>query len=411
MTANTMTFKSWFVDRYPLFAYVLFDHRERGLVAVSIGAIATYALTILYILTQTTGGVTPNGVIFGGDFSVFWAAAQAFAQGDAALIYDSIVFDAKLQEHFPQENPYLLSWQYPPTMFLALAPLSALPYLPALFLWWAFSLAIFVYVLRTLWPRRSALIIALGSAAIVQGLITGQTGLFTASLLAIAAFFPARKPILAGVAAGILTIKPQFGILIPIAYLAAGCWRSFFTAGIVAISLAAVTTFIFDPSIWLAFRDAVTTHGGRLQSDLFPFYKVISPYGGLVKLGLPTSVAIAAQLTITVIIAGAIATIWRRSQSDELRTIALCSAAAISVPYAFYYEFPIFVVPLYLIAKRAIESEWLPFEKIAIALLWGAPLIVTSGETWPISFAAITAASVFALCIRRVFHEIRPAPA
>ncbi|MEL7239255.1 MAG: hypothetical protein AAGK78_10360, partial [Planctomycetota bacterium] len=45
-----------------------------------------------------------------------------------------------------------------------------------------------------------------------------------------------------GLAAALLTIKPQLGVLLPIAYLAGGYWRAFFYAAFGSIAFAGAAT-------------------------------------------------------------------------------------------------------------------------------------------------------------------------
>ena len=405
--ANPPLQQSPFADRYPLFSAILFEQRERALTIISAGFMATYAITILVAFWRAGGPQFSSEAILGGDFIVFWSAAKALWSGDAAAIYASATMEAQLLQFFPNEESYRLSWQYPPTAFLLIGPLGALGYLPALFVWWGISVGLLFTILHNFWARRSALVIALGAAAVLQGLLAGQTGLLTASALALAAFFPGRRPLLAGLAAGLLTVKPQFGILLPIAYIAGGHWRAFFTAAITASLLVLATTLMLGPDIWTAFYNAITAHSDRMQSDIFPFYKVISLYGGMVMVGIPIPIAIKIQLAITLGLAIFIFWVWRRHKAPAARTIALCIAAPLAVPYVFYYELAILVVPCFLIAKQAMDKGWLRHEQILLSVLWLAPLFVTSGELGPLPIAALSTSLVFFLGARRLFKDER----
>jgi len=86
-----------------------------------------------------------------------------------------------------------------------------------------------------------------------------------------------------------------------------------------------------------------------------------------------------------------------------LRLIALAAAAPLATPYAFYYEAPMFIAALMILAKRGIESGWLKFEKQALVALWVLPLLAP-GPVW-LPVPALLAFAVFALCARRVLRE------
>ncbi len=50
-----------------------------------------------------------------------------------------------------------------------------------------------------------------------------------------------QRPILAGVLAGLLTIKPHLGLILPFCFIAGGHWRTFVSASITVIVLVLVT--------------------------------------------------------------------------------------------------------------------------------------------------------------------------
>ena len=181
-------------SQLPLIATILFDHRRETFVGASLIAVTLYAILMVFGAVHINQPETFGGTIFGGDFVVFWTAAKSVFAENLASIYNAGIFEERLAEKFPNGDSFNVSWQYPPTMFLIVAPFAALPYLPALIAWWATNLALFAGVMRMLWRDGSALLIALASTAVFQGMITGQTGFLTASLLALAAFKPATAP-------------------------------------------------------------------------------------------------------------------------------------------------------------------------------------------------------------------------
>ena len=395
-------------DQFPLIAALLFENRREAFIGASLIALTLYGLLIVFGAINVNQLDSFGGTVFGGDFVVFWTVANSIFAENLTAIYNAGDFEARLAENFPGRDAFNVSWQYPPTMLFLVAPFAALSYLPALFVWWAVNLSLFAAVIRTLGRDRLTLLLALASAAVFQGLITGQTGFLTASLLALAAYKPAQRPLMAGIAAGILTIKPQFGLLIPIAFAAAGCWRAFGVAAATGAGLAVLSFLFFGADIWLAWFEAVTTHGGRLQSEIFPYYKVISPYGALMVIGAPSAFAISAHCATAIALCAFVFLVWRHVDDWGLQLMALCAAAPLATPYAFYYELPIFVLPLALVARRAIETGWLRAERAGIIVLWAAPLFITNfaGANFIPYTAALTGAAFF-IAARRPFLALR----
>ena len=73
----------------------------------------------------------------------------------------------------------------------------------------------------------------------------GQNGAFTAALLVGGLLAAPKRPILAGVLFGLLTVKPQLGILIPFCLLASRNWRAFASAAVTTVTLVLLTGLAF----------------------------------------------------------------------------------------------------------------------------------------------------------------------
>jgi hypothetical protein len=83
--------------------------------------------------------------------------------------------------------------------------------------------------------------VVLVSPAALLCVISGQSSLLTtAALLAIFAWLD-RRPLIAGILIGVLTVKPQLGILFPFALAASGRWRVFACAAGTALLLFAAS--------------------------------------------------------------------------------------------------------------------------------------------------------------------------
>lgn len=282
------------------------------------------------------------------------------------------------------------------------APFAWPPYLSAFALWIAIFGGAFAFTLTRLWNDRLALFFAASSPAVFQGIITGQNGFLTASLLAIAGAFAERRPIIAGIAAGILTIKPQLGVLIPFAFIAAGCWRAFFAAAATTIILAVASLMAFGLESWVGFYEAITAHGARMATDAFPFNKLVTPFGFATLLGAPAAISTIIQASASAALSCYVILVWRRVEDWDLRVAALSTAALLATPYAFYYEIVIMVPPMLLIARRAAREGWLKYEKISLVAVWIAPLMMPGpASASSLSYCAPGAFLAFLIAARR----------
>ena len=397
---------SGFAERYPLLSAVFLENRKATFLVIAGFSALLYVFSLLRALIDPAA--TSEHAVIGGDFVVFWTAAQNAFTGNAGALYDMTVLETELQKAFPSDTAFSLSWLYPPSSYLLFAPFSGAPYAASLLIWWAGGLAGFAWALSRLWKSYTAIFIALASAAVFQALITGQTGFATATLICLAALKPDKRPIIAGIAAGLLTFKPQFGLLIPVAYIAAGCWRAFSAAAITAIAAAVASMALFGPELWASFFTAMTEHSARFQGGALSNYKLASPFGGLVILGFSENAALYGQLLVSAAAAIFIAFVWRRVEAWDLRLIALCSSAVIANPYAYYYELTILLPPLLLLAKRALGGAtiWRKGDRPTLSFLWVAPLLVTGlGAAAYLPIASAIALLAFLICARAVWFD------
>lgn len=350
--------------------------------------------------------ILPAGAPVGGDFVAFHVAAREAADGRAAALYERAAFEARLKELGPPKERYGLTWQYPPTYLFVIAPLALFAFVPGYILWTGATAAAFFAILRAAGFSGIILFVILAAPSTFHAVITGQNGFLTASLIAIAALYPDKRPIAAGIAAALLTVKPQLGVLIPIAYLAGGCWRAFFIAAAGAIALASASAAVFGAEAWTAFFAAAAGAADYVASGAMPLYKMATPYAAARLAGLPPEWSAAVQFLFVFASAGAVALVWRRVKDAELRAAVLCALAFLAAPYAYYYEFVILALPAAILAKRAMENGWLRCEQIMLAAIFMLPLALP-GEAKRIgfSFGFVIVLMVAAIIVRRIAHE------
>ena len=172
---------------------------------------------------------------------------------DLGALYDPVVYT--MLRTLLGANYFGMNCPIRRAVMLIAAPFGRLSYLPGLLIWTVLGLATFLWVARRHLansapadPSRSS-----PCPAALVVVISGQSSLFTAAILiAIFACLDTR-PAIAGILIGILTLKPQLGLLFPILLVASGRWRTFFAAAVTAIMIAAATAILFGPQVWIDF--------------------------------------------------------------------------------------------------------------------------------------------------------------
>ncbi len=398
-----------FAERFPLLHRL--STRQLGasvLVLAIVYALASYG-RFGQVLASSDGTFTADGPMLGGDYVVFRTGARSNTSARMIANYDIAQFSSLLRARYPGHGDMMFAWPYPPSMYFLVRPLAQFSFLQGYLIWEGAFLLLFVVVLRRLWSNWRAVLLATASPAVLIAIITGQTGLLTASLLAICGASADRRPVLAGIAAGVLTLKPHYGVLIPIALVARGCWRAVASAVACVLLVVGSSLLVHGVALWQAFLRELGSHSELLAAaGRFPVWKLDTPYGAPRVLGATSPVALGVQVASSLLLAVLVTAIWRRVESSDLRAAALASAAALATPYGFYYEMVVLVPPLFLVAKHASYHGWLRGERGSLSGVWVLSILppgpsVTPGV--PVSFL-VTAAAV-AIVARRVTQEYR----
>jgi hypothetical protein len=365
-------------DDFPLLNKLLTERARETVLVVAAILLAVNAFAFLHAIATSRDLVTVYGPVVGGDFTAFHTAATAAAAGDGAAIYDRFDFFRRLKEAFPTAGEILLTWQYPPTYYFAILPLAFLPYGAAYGLWLVAGAGAAFLLVRARGLGYPALFVLLAAPSTLHAAITGQNGFFTATLLLAAALYADRRPVVAGLCAALLTMKPQLGVLLPIAFLAGGCWRAFFTAAAGTLLLAGASVLAFGAETWAAFLNGLSTAAGHVADGSLPLDKMATPYSAALLAGAPQPIALAVYGLFALAAAIGTALLWRRSADPELRAAGLAAGVFFASPYAYYYEFVILALPMALLARRAASGGWLKHEKALLAAVFILPLYLLS---------------------------------
>ncbi|MEO1749909.1 MAG: glycosyltransferase family 87 protein, partial [Pseudomonadota bacterium] len=267
------------------------------------------AAATAYVLASN-GGLLPNGNPFGSDFVSFWVSAREALFADPTVAYARETFEPIQQALFPEGG--FFAFFYPPHFQLMLLPLGGLPFSAALVIWLAVTFALVAWVMVKITGNvKLALVLAIAFPAAFLNVSHGQNAFLTAGLFAAGLYFLPLRPVLAGVFFGILTFKPQLGVLIPIALLAAGQWRAIFSAAVTTFALAAASALILGIDVWAAFLTQTQAATAVLEQGSVGFAKMISVYSGLRAFGLDHDVSMTIHALVTLGIVYVIWRVWR----------------------------------------------------------------------------------------------------
>ena len=384
--------------------------RERIMLVAVVLLIAS-AAGFLFLVVTAHGDIDRQGRPLGTDFSNVYAAGTYLRDGNAQAPFDPPQQYAREQALFGKATPFY-GWHYPP-YFLFIACASAkMPYGLALAVWQASTLLLY---LLTIWgivtpsPRAAArgdyvwLLLALAYPAVLINIGHGQNGFLTAALLGGALAVLDRRPLIAGILIGLLVYKPQFGLMIPLALIAGGRWRTFAAAVVTVAALTVATTIAFGPQVWQAFL--LSTQFSRtvvLEQGSTGWQKIQSLFSWARMWGAPIPLAYALQGALTIALAAGIVRLWRSTASPALKSAALCLAAILATPYSLDYDMMVLAPAIAFFAIDGLGRGFLPWEKTALAALWLVPLVTRSvAQATLIPLGVIAMLAAFVLALRR----------
>lgn len=317
------------------------------------------------------------------DFTTIWVAGVEALHGNAARLYDSAQF-LKLQAALLGHRRFFYSnWPYPPTFLLVVAPLGALSYLHAFLAWTFLTLLAVIAVVYLIVRRLPAIAVLLASPFTAWNFLAGQNGFLTGSLIGAALLCLERQPVLAGVFIGCLTYKPQFGILFPVALVAARQWRAMMSAAITAAALAGLSIAAFGTGAWAMLPHALFEHvvllaGGHADAGA-DWGRLQTVYGLVHDLHGSPALAWSLQAAATVSVAVIVWQVWRLPARHALKAATLSAAALIATPYAFSYDMAALAIPVAFLAADQMRCGLLRGEQTILLTLFGTGVAALFG--------------------------------
>jgi arabinofuranan 3-O-arabinosyltransferase len=336
--------------------------------AIAIGCALTVICTLSVLLSafRLTGEAGVKAL--SNDFRVFWSAGTLALQGEYLAVFDTKVLTAV---HNVNPDDWM-PWLYPPGFLLLLAPFGALSYATGFAILSLLSCVCIALAMRPFVTGSGAAWAAFSLApAYLPILAAGQNGLiWLAGLIAALAALRDGRWVLAGVLIGLLTLKPQFGLLIPVALLAAGLWRTTLVATLTAVVVAVLPTLATGTDYWFKLGQVLVEHGQRVMASIQSLESMASPYSLLVRLGSSPETALRLQAGVTVATGLAVFAVWRSGRVDfDVKAACLLTACLVASPYAWHYE-SAFMAPVALFLLRAGILETRPRHLFLLAPLW-----------------------------------------
>jgi hypothetical protein len=275
--------------------------------------VAIYLPPVLPMLASFLDGELSTELV-DRDFVNYWMASHLVLSGQLPDLFAADTYQAQLVGQFgPQDQDR--AWSYPPHYLLAMLPLSLLPYeaAAAAFLGATFAL----FAAATLAFRRAeapgADLLPVWAAVAAYALVNVnalQNGFLIGALLLFGLAFRGRRPVLAGLAFGLLTVKPQLGLLVPLLLLFERDWATILWSGVFTAALVALSAAVFGTWTWESYIFQTAEEQRNVLTDWTGIFIYMMPtvFASARTLGLDTSVAFLLQWPVS--LAALVAALW-----------------------------------------------------------------------------------------------------
>jgi hypothetical protein len=329
------------------------------------------------------------------DFGNYYAAARVGQGHGWAAIYDPAL---QRQAYTAARGTVEFDWRHlfvspPPLAWLAV-PFTPLPFTAAYWIWVALSAGLLAVAAWFACPGRpctrvAVVLVGMGLYPVLIALQFGQiTPLIAASTVGAWLCLRRERPVLAAAFLLPLLLKPQVGILIPVALLVAGHRRLFVAWAAMAAVVAAVsavslgTAGIHD---WMADLATEQSHADNQQWT--------AAY--LVGTGPAATIV---QVAAAVI---GLAAAWRaRGQSIEIPIVAGYLASLLAAGYHHSIDYPGLLVAA-LLFSRTLPGRWAVAGGVVAVLACSATPRFGPGPLLVIQLAWLL------LCLRSANHRER----
>jgi len=308
-----------------------------------------------------------QGQPIANDFVNVAAAGRLALEGNPAAAYDWPTHKQAEVRVIGHDFENYYGWHYPPPFLFVAAALATLPFVAAAIVSLLLSLAAYVAALWSILGR-TGIFVALGFPAAIWNVTAGQNGFLTAALIGGTLGLLERRPAVAGICLGLLTYKPQFGLLFPLVLIADRRWKAILVATATALALAALSWLAFGSASWQAFVHWMPITGrvvlGEGHAD---FARLQSAFGLIRAHGGSETLAWSVQAGVSLVLAAALVLLWRSRAPFELKAAALAAGTLIATPYVYMYDLVVLAVAVAFLLRHALARGFAAGEVFGLA--------------------------------------------
>jgi len=285
-----------------------------------------------------------HGYVAGADFVNSWMMGHAALTDNAPQrYYDLEAYNAHLRNMVGDADLQLHQWSYPPSFMLPTSLIGWMPYHAALLLLCVVSVGALLMTVRrgcaADWKTDAATILC--SPAAFIGFISGQIAMLATAVQLYLFQQMDRRPYLAGMLLGVLSVKPQIGLIYPFFLLATRRWKVFASAAITTLAMVILTALIWGVEVWRAYLEI----GAPAQSAfalvaMTPSTKALMPtlFVDMRAFGASVPVAMGVQMLAACMVIAALLLTRLHRWNVSAQMLFVATGGVLLTPYLMAYD-------------------------------------------------------------------------
>ena len=274
------------------------------------------------------------------DFSNYWIASLLLLEGRVIDLFSGQdIYFSHLQAVFGPDYPWR-NWSYPPSYALLMWPLGLAQLATSLVIFQLLTAMLFLHAVSKIdadiAPGAAALLVAF----LICNTLTAQNGFLTAALMLYGLALRDKFPIVAGIAFGLLTVKPQLGLLVPILLLFERRWTVIVAAGFTSLALVAASGMLLGWETWAGYIRHNIPYQSYVMTDMGGIFLRMMPslFGSLrfAEMSSEQAIVIHGVLAIAGLAFFLLGLVRARNVFE--RSLVLLLGSFIVAPYSLVYD-------------------------------------------------------------------------
>jgi hypothetical protein len=188
----------------------------------------------------------------------------------------------------------------------------------------------------------------------------GQTGLLVGGLFILGVTLLSTAPLAAGAILGLLVLKPQLALMLPVATIAGAKWKVIAGALLSSMAVLIAGLLLFGRESYEGFFALLPHYAGFIRNSSWNWVELASPFAFARYIGIAQSPALIIHGIVAIAAAGLTWIAWSRDWEEK--TPILAAASLLASPYLLTYDAILLIIPAGLLLRQ--QRFW------SVALLW-----------------------------------------